>query len=84
MSVSTANDAKDRIGVAVPAEGLRRGDGIQALRTYRHIASIFCPHMGAATRTESSLILDGRKEKSSLDRHVPACVIDVALRLASR
>ena len=73
MSVSDANDAKNRIGVAMTAASLRRGDGTHAVSAYRHVGFISALTWALSRELDRKLPdLDGRKEKSRLDRPGPA------------
>jgi hypothetical protein len=73
VSVSDAKDAKNRIGVAMMAASLRRGDGIRAVRAYRHVEFISALTWALSRELDRKLLdLDGREEKSRLDRCGPA------------
>jgi hypothetical protein len=73
VSVSDANDAKNRIGVAMTAASLHRDDRTQAIRAYRHVGFISALTRALSRELDRKLFyFDGRKEKSRLDRCVPA------------
>ncbi len=73
MSVNDAKDAKNRIGVAMTAASLRCSDRTQAVRAYRHLGFISALTWALSRELDRKLFdLDGRKEKSRLDRCVPA------------
>jgi hypothetical protein len=73
VSVSDAKDAKNRTGVAMTPASLRRGDRTQAIRAYRHVGFISALTWALSRELDRKLFdLDGRKEKSRLDRGVPA------------
>src|SRR4051812_26286067 len=81
VSVSDAKDAKNRIGVAMTAASLRRGDGIQAVRAYRHAEFISALTWALSRALDRKLFdLDGRKEKNRLDRRAPPCRIHANYR----